>query len=344
MHNFTKSYGHVDTVLANTIHHSRLPLTLADPNLPDHPIVFANDAFCELSGYDRAEILGINCRFLQGKETSEDARQAIRDAVKAGTVSTIELINYRKDGTPFVNALQIGPVYDENGKLKFIFGSQMDVTAKRDEELRSKRVYDAEMQHRFLNVVNVLSVLVRLTARENISEAQKFERIDERIRTVGKAHMLTLVDHDNDTLTVRELIEVILNAYAPKGIDSLVLDGPDLTVKGSNLTAVSLFLHELATNAVKHGALGVMDGQVRLKWNVIADADGSNALVFRWQELGGPEVTPPERASGSKMVQDVFRLSKGSLTYDWQPGGLIATGQLKLPRDTNGAASESDTK
>nr|AML78958.1 putative LOV domain-containing protein [Cylindrocystis sp. BC-2016] len=102
---------------------------LADPNLPDMPIVHASDLFLELSGYPAEEVLGRNCRFLQGPGTDPAAVKELREAVKAEKPCTVRLLNYRKCGTPFWNSLHISPVRCHDGKVAFYCGVQLDVSA-----------------------------------------------------------------------------------------------------------------------------------------------------------------------------------------------------------------------
>ncbi len=110
---------------------SLVPIVLADPHQPDDPIIFANGAFCALTGYDIDEIVGRNCRFLQGPATDKKAVARIRSAVAARWNITEELANYRKDGSLFWNALFVNPVFDCGGKLAYLFGTQFDVTYRR---------------------------------------------------------------------------------------------------------------------------------------------------------------------------------------------------------------------
>ena len=319
-----------DAVFAQAVRYSRLPLTISDPNEPDNPIIFANDAFCTLTGYERSEIVGKNCRFLQGPDTTDASISQIRSAVAEQQVAIIEITNYRKDGTPFINALQIGPIFDENGELKHYFGSQNDVTEIRESESSARRMADAELRHRLLNIVNVLGVVIRQTGLEPLNEQEKLRRIDERITAVGRAHLTALVGEDSSPLSFRELSEIILNGYAPRGSENLSLDGPDVALGSTVLTSLSLVLHELATNAVKHGAFGALDGHVQLNWTIEPGENGRTALTVRWAETGGPQVNVPTRESGSKLVANVLRAAAGSLDYDWKETGLIATAKLPI--------------
>ena len=120
---------------------SLVPIVLSDPHQPDCPIIFANGAFSELTGYDVNEIIGRNCRFLQGPETDMAAVARIRAAIKARWNITEELVNYRKDGTMFWNALFVNPVFDRGGRLVYFFGTQFDVTHRRalEDAIRQSR-------------------------------------------------------------------------------------------------------------------------------------------------------------------------------------------------------------
>jgi len=103
-------------------------MIVTDPRLPDNPIVSANDAFCRLTGYSKAEILGRNCRFLQGPDTHASAVKALSEAIEAGRPGIATLINYGRDGRPFLNCVQILPIRNEAGEPIFFVGSQFEVT------------------------------------------------------------------------------------------------------------------------------------------------------------------------------------------------------------------------
>jgi PAS domain S-box-containing protein len=111
---------------------TRMPMIITDPRQHDNPVVFANAAFCRLTGFAREEILGRNCRFLQGPETDRATVERIHDAVVEVRSIEIEIRNYRKDGEPFWNRLLLAPVHDADGVLAYFFASQMDVTIERE--------------------------------------------------------------------------------------------------------------------------------------------------------------------------------------------------------------------
>lgn len=116
------------SVLFAAIQHTQMPMILTDPHQPDNPIIFANKAFVEFSGYTADELIGKNCRFLQGDDTSSETMKRIRDAISNRQNITIDIVNYRKDGARFINELHVSPVFNSDGELIYFFGSQVNVT------------------------------------------------------------------------------------------------------------------------------------------------------------------------------------------------------------------------
>lgn len=112
----------VETILAGVV--------VVDAQLPDHPIVYCNPGFVHLTGYSSEEVLGRNCRFLQGPATNPETVARLRRAIHEGRPAHVLLLNYRKDGQPFWNDLRIAPVRDVEGRLTHFVGIQSDVSAK----------------------------------------------------------------------------------------------------------------------------------------------------------------------------------------------------------------------
>jgi PAS domain S-box-containing protein len=126
------SAQHGTDPFAEAVRATRMPMIISNPRLPDNPVVFANEAFCRLTGYERHEIVGRNCRFLQGPETDPDVVRRIRDAVSSAQPIQIDIRNHRKSGEAFWNRLLMAPVYGADGKLAYFFASQVDVTIERE--------------------------------------------------------------------------------------------------------------------------------------------------------------------------------------------------------------------
>jgi len=153
------------SVFFAAIEMTRMPMILTDPNLPDNPVAFANKAFLDLTGYEEAEVLGRNCRFLQGAQTDRDSVAELREAIARRQSIALEILNYKRDGTPFWNAVFIGPVYDTNGNLLHFFASQLDVTRRRESEQASQQAQKMEaigqltagLAHDFNNLLQVVN-------------------------------------------------------------------------------------------------------------------------------------------------------------------------------------------
>lgn len=112
-------------------------VVITDPSRPDNPIIYVSEVFETQTGYSPEEVLGRNCRFLQGPETDPKAAQAIREALAAQSEITIDILNYRKDGTQFWNRLRIRPLFDDNGRLLYYVGAQNPISA---EDVRSNPI------------------------------------------------------------------------------------------------------------------------------------------------------------------------------------------------------------
>ena len=133
---------------AAAVRATRMPMIVTNPRLFDNPIVFANNAFLTLTGYERMEVTGRNCRFLQGPQTDPAAVDALRAAIRQEEPITLDLLNYRKDGSTFRNALYLGPVHDEAGQLRYFFASQLDVSERYGllEEIAALKARIAELE------------------------------------------------------------------------------------------------------------------------------------------------------------------------------------------------------
>ena len=118
-----------EAALAASIRLSPIATVLSNPRLPDNPIVAANAAFCALTGYAEGEIVGRNCRFLAGPDTEPWLTDRIRAALRERRPSLTELLNYRKDGSPFRNAVLVAPLFGTDGEVAWFLGSQVEVDA-----------------------------------------------------------------------------------------------------------------------------------------------------------------------------------------------------------------------
>lgn len=157
---------------------TRMSMVIADPNQADCPIIYCNQAFLDLTGYTQEEVLGRNCRFLQGPETEPDAVRRIREALAARQDVHEELLNYRKDGSHFWSALQINAIVDAEDRLRYFFASQRDVTRQRESLFRAVRTMESlsslssGVAHQVNNLLTVVLGSLERASKRPVDERQ----------------------------------------------------------------------------------------------------------------------------------------------------------------------------
>lgn len=124
---------------------SPIPSVISDPRLPDNPIVACNQAFCTLTGYAVEDIVGRNCRFLSGPATEPWLSEEIRRGVREHKPVLVEILNYKRDGQPFRNAVLVAPLYDEADQLLYFLGSQIEIDTHAATPTSMRRIRAAEM-------------------------------------------------------------------------------------------------------------------------------------------------------------------------------------------------------
>ena len=315
---------------------TRMAICLCDPRLPDLPIVFANRAFRELTGYDEEDIIGNNCRFLQGPETDPAAVAKVRTAIENEDVTVVELLNYRKNGEKFWNALHIGPIYNNAGELIYLFGSQWDVSdvrAARADEMYARDMA-RELSHRMKNMFSVISGIVNVTGRMRGAEDVARE-INERVQALGRAYETTLDEARTGNIEIGQAIRAILKPYEESGwkLDYL---GNGLKVPFAVVSGLGLALHELAANASKYGAWKDGEGTVTVDWKEIV-RDDEKLMLVEWVESGGPAVTRPavDQGSGHLIIDRMVGYGGGRVTREWNADGLRV--ELEFPTGSNAA-------
>ncbi|KQP88135.1 MULTISPECIES: histidine kinase dimerization/phosphoacceptor domain -containing protein [unclassified Methylobacterium] len=346
---------------AAAIRATRMAMIVTNPRLDDNPIVFVNDAFLRLSGYERSEIMGQNCRFLQGQDTDPNAIGQIRAAVDARRDIAIDILNYRKDGSPFWNALYMSPVITEGGDLHFFFASQLDVTDRVDAQMRTqnekehferevarrtRELSDAlaaktmlvhEVDHRVKNNLQMVASLLTMQTRSITDPTARdaMKSMLTRVEALGTVHKRLYQSRDVERFDVaeftRELATDLVRGSGHAGI-TLHLDLEPVEVPVEKAPPVALMMNELITNALKHAFPGDRPG--RLSIRVHPDGRFFGIRIVD-DGIGMPPDVVGARSFGKRLVESLARQLNASLT--WQPGHPGTLIEIRLPRETPGA-------
>lgn len=341
---------------AAAVRATRMPMVVTDPSLPDNPIVFVNEAFQKLSGYARDEIVGHNCRFLQGPATDRAEVARLRAALAAGEAVDVEMLNYRKDGSTFWNALFLSPVRNEAGEIVYFFGSQFDVTDRVNREVELSRRRDEveaevrhrtaeleralaakdlllhEVDHRVKNNLNMIGSLIRLQARE-IGDPAIGARLDAMLERVDALSMVHRKLYQAEDLTrfdvggfARELAGDVVGASGRQDI-ALTTQVARVEIASGLASAVGLALNELMTNAVKHGFANGREGTLV----VTAEAEGDQAVI-RIADDGPGLPSSQARGLGRTLVERLTRQAGGEVTWRNAFPGTAVTLSVPLLR------------
>lgn len=180
-------------VLHRAVESARNGIVITDPRLADNPIVYANSAFLELTGYSLDEILGRNCRFLQGADRDQSALDVVRGAIDSGKPCTAILRNYKKNGTLFYNELSISPVFDSDQTLINFIGVQNDITARTDAERRVAEFYSM-VSHELRTPLSSIQASLGLISDGSAGEIPASARRLIQIACTNSERLLKLID------------------------------------------------------------------------------------------------------------------------------------------------------
>ncbi|MFD1888080.1 ATP-binding protein [Paenibacillus wenxiniae] len=210
-------------------------VTIADARKPDSPLVFVNGHFTDLTGYTREEAVGYNCRFLQGEDTNPETVQAFRDALAKQESATIEILNYRKDGSPFWNEVNLDPIFDQNGECHYFVGIQFDITKRKEAELQVLQAKDA-------------------AEIANVAKSRFLANISHEIRTplngiIGMTELILLNEVEED---LRDNMKIVQNsAETLLTLINDILDFSKAEAGKMNLESIEYNLHELMDMTIK---------------------------------------------------------------------------------------------
>ncbi|MBN9220823.1 MAG: PAS domain-containing protein [Mesorhizobium sp.] len=330
---------------AAAIRATRMSMIITDPRQQDNPIVFANDAFLRLTGYERQEVIGRNCRFLQGPKTDKEAIGQLRKAIEEVADVSVDILNYRKDGSTFWNALYISPVSNDRGELLFYFASQLDVSDRKrserritaDKERFEKAVQDRtreleaaleaqttllhEVDHRVKNNLQMISSLILMQRRTITDEAarQSLTTTLERIEALSTVHRRLYQSKDVSRFDVsdfaRDLISDLVTASGRTHINSR-LDLEPVIIPAEKATPVALIVNELVTNALKHAFKEHPDGATAGHIGVRMSQPDGHLNIEVSDDGVGMAGTVAETSFGMRLIKSLARQLHAEVEWD----------------------------
>jgi len=274
-----------------------------------------NPAATRLFGYTPEEVVGRHISVLAIPGREGEMREILARITAGQRVEHYETQRRRKDGTIIDVSLRVSPIRDAEGRIVGASKIARDVTEKRraDERLR---LLMSELDHRAKNVLAVAQAMLRLTRADNLPDF--IAAVEGRIRALSRVHS-QVAENRWEGAELRTLVASNLETFADR--DRAVQDGPLVWLKPAAAQVIGILLHELATNAAKHGALSSEQGLVEVRWAVDPE---SGDLELAWEERQGPPVEKPTRRSfGSQVIErNVPDQLGGHANIDWRPLGL----------------------
>lgn len=298
---------------------------------------YANPAAIALTGYASADLIGRSCRHLRGPGTSVSAfMQALRTASHGGTWRG-EFSGRRKSGEAYWALASVAP--SSNGAIRpsHYVAVLEDITDRMRSE-RQKSLLMAELNHRVKNTLATVRSIASQTAGEGGSPEGFRKAFAGRLAALAQAHEL-LVRTNWEGADLRSVVERTLAPFGRADGAAWQLRGPAVTLQPKQALALTLALHELATNAAKYGALSTRAGKIAIEW-MVERQGGNERLRLQWVESGGPRVAPPtHRGFGTRLIEGGIPYDlDGEAQIEFQPDGVRCVVMLPWPGvETNAA-------
>ncbi len=286
---------------------------------PGPRIVYVNPAFTRMTGYSADEVLGRSPRLLQGPGTDRAMLDRLRAALVAGRSFRNEALNYRKDGGEYVVEWLIAPVRS-GSRITHWIAVQRDVTAER-QAAAQMQLLAREVDHRANNTLAVVQSILKLTPADDAVTSFR-QAVLGRVSALARVQTL-LAEDGWAGVDLRALLEGEIAPFR-NVTDRVWLAGPDVVLPPDTAQPLAMALHELATNAVKHGALSVHAGSLAVSWSV--GAGTPDVLRLRWTEAGGPAVRgkPGRRGFGWRVLDGTVSGQLGGMVrLSWEAAGLV---------------------
>jgi PAS domain S-box-containing protein len=279
-----------------------------------------NGGATRLFGYQPKDVIGRSVTILIPPDRLNEEPMILAEIQKGNRVDHFETKRRCKDGSLIDISLTISPIRNEAGKIVGASKIARDITGRlRAQE--EQQLLIGEMHHRVKNLFALAKAIVSLSAKSRSGQGDVIAEIQARLTSLARAHELILSDRsrgpDAGRVHLIALLQTILAPYAVA--DRIRIGGDDCEVGGKAVTNLALLLHEMATNAAKHGSLSVDEGRIHIE---ILSADDRVHVV--WGEAGGPTPIGGKSAGfGSRLEQGLSAALGATITRDWQHTGLV---------------------
>lgn len=290
-----------------------------------------NERLCMITGYSREELLGRPFWDLTHVDDRETDVERFSQLMLAKTDTyTVEKRYIHKDGHQVWVAVAASRVDDAAGQPLYGISVIQDISErKKAEEHRELLIH--ELNHRVKNTLATVQSIATQTLRGAGTPVEVREALESRLFALSRAHNVLTRENWEGAL-LHDIIDEVIEPYRSGREGRIRLQGGRVHLVPRMALALSLALHELATNAAKYGALSNADGQVHLTW-MVDHTKSSPLLLLRWEEKGGPAVKPPSRKGfGSRLIERSLAYDlNGEVRIEYAPTGLICSVEAPLP-------------
>lgn len=305
---------------------TRMPMVFTDAKAPGHPIIFANDSFLKLTGYERDEVLAQRFDFMLAADADGKAIAQIEQAFANPSEDTPKIPYARKDGSEFWADVFINIVTDEEGAVVQHFISLVDMSRYHLAQQNAALLID-ELNHRVKNMLATVQAIVAQAVRNAPDVPSVKEAIETRIAALSRSHEL-LGREKWDGANLDDLIRGALAPFtASRGqAERFTATGDDIRLSPRAALALGIAFNELGTNALTYGAFANETGTVSISWTLASKPDG-RWLCLEWREKDGPAVTSPtHKGFGTRVIeQGLAHELDGKVTLDYPPEGIVCT-------------------
>ncbi len=294
----------------------------------DNVVSSVNPAVLATLGYTEAEIVGRSIAEFMDADQFAISMEAFRQKLTRGGTTRLTIKVRAKDGRELVWEVNSRLNLDEHGNPIALHAIARDVTEAKRAEAHLRLLID-ELNHRVKNTLAIVQGIAQQSFKQDMPIEQARAAFEGRLATLAKAHNLLTEEHWG-AVSMRQIVG---DAVAPHGEASrFEIEGPDLPIQPKTAISLALAMHELATNAVKHGALSAAEGKVLIAWRRTHE-EGPGGFSLIWEEHGGPAVdVPTRRGFGTRMIERGLAAELGgTVTIEFRLEGLVCRVEAPLP-------------